>query len=68
MVCLLWDGGAEKSAAKACSKLRASGIDCIYGVLPGKKQPDNFSIQEVNDMISNMVSAGFEGVTRLDII
>jgi hypothetical protein len=68
LVCLLWDGGSEKSAAKACSKLRSNGIECIYGVLPGKKQPDNFTVLEVNNMISDMVSAGFEGVTRLDFI
>ena len=66
LVCLLWDGGSEHSAAKACSKLRANGIDCIYGLLPGKNQPDNYSVNEVNTMIMNMISQGLKRITKID--
>lgn len=64
LVCLLWDGGSEHGAAKACSKLRDNGIDSIYGVLPDKTQPDDYADHEVKDMILDLVVNGAEGFVR----
>lgn len=42
-VVLLWDGGADASAAKAVARLRARGMLSAYVSLLGKTQPDDLN-------------------------
>jgi hypothetical protein len=52
IVSLLWDGGAEKSAQKACDKLQRAGIRAIYGIING--QPDDMDGSLIPGMIHYM--------------
>jgi DNA primase len=50
-VTFLWDGGTEYATEIAAKKLKKLGIPSNVIALPGKKQPDDYSKDDIKEMI-----------------
>jgi hypothetical protein len=50
-VTFLWDGGTGLATEKAAKKLKMKGIQSKVITLPGKKQPDDYTKEELQEMI-----------------
>jgi hypothetical protein len=51
-VTFLWDGGTGLATEKAAKKLKMLGIPSKVIALPGKKQPDDYTKADIQEMIN----------------
>lgn len=65
-VALLWDQGAEASAAKAVRKLKKHGIPAAFGKIAG--QPDDHELGWVCDAAEQVHAAALKNIEFVDIL